>query len=71
MVAEDFQEKNFFELEDPADFDLLKSTPKTLLSRQKGLVVIDKIQLIPKLFPLLWVLADDSSLSQKFLILRK
>lgn len=58
-----------FDLEDPSDFELLKVSPKTILMKQEGLVIIDEIQLIPELFPLLRVLADSTNLKSKYLIL--
>ena len=62
-------ESTIFDLEDPADFDLLSETPKIILQQQKGLVILDEIQRIPELFPLLRVLADETDSFRKFLIL--
>jgi predicted AAA+ superfamily ATPase len=62
-------ESIIFDLEDPADFDLLSETPKIILQQQKGLVILDEIQRIPELFPLLRVLADEPISPRKFLIL--
>ena len=62
-------ESNIFDLEDPADYGLLSETPKIILQQQKGLVILDEIQRIPELFPLLRVLADESDSPRKFLIL--
>jgi len=62
-------ESTIFDLEDPADFDLLSTTPKIILQQQKGLVILDEIQRIPELFPLLRVLADEPDSPRKFLIL--
>lgn len=62
-------ESIIFDLEDPTDFDLLSETPKIILQQQKGLVVLDEIQRIPELFPLLRVLADETGSPRKFLIL--
>lgn len=62
-------ESTIFDLEDPADFDLLSETPKIILQQQKGLVILDEIQRIPELFPLLRVLADEPDSPRKFLIL--
>ena len=58
-----------FDLEDPADFELLKNSPKIILTQQEGLIIIDEIQRLPELFPLLRVLADAPDLKTKFLIL--
>lgn len=59
----------FFDLEDPDDFELLKNSAKQILSQQTGLVVIDEVQRLPKLFPLLRVLADQQNVDRKFLLL--
>lgn len=58
-----------FDLEDPADFELLKSNPKQIFNRLEGLVIIDEIQRLPELFPLLRVLADVLDSKRKYLIL--
>lgn len=62
-------ESTIFDLEDPADYNLLSETPKIILQQQKGLVILDEIQRIPELFPLLRILADESDSPRKFLIL--
>jgi uncharacterized protein len=58
-----------FDLEDPADFELLKSNPKQIFTGLEGLVIIDEIQRLPELFPLLRVLADEADSKRKYLIL--
>lgn len=58
-----------FDLEDPADFELLKSNPKQIFYGLEGLVIIDEIQRLPELFPLLRVLADEANSKRKYLIL--
>jgi predicted AAA+ superfamily ATPase len=58
-----------FDLEDPADFELLKSNPKQIFYGLEGLVIIDEIQRLPELFPLLRVLADEVDSKRKYLIL--
>jgi predicted AAA+ superfamily ATPase len=58
-----------FDLEDPADFELLKSNPKQIFSGLEGLVIIDEIQRLTELFPLLRVLADEADTKRKYLIL--
>jgi predicted AAA+ superfamily ATPase len=65
----DFNEANYFDLEDPTHLDRLSQNPKVALSMLSGLVVIDEIQRIPELFPLLRVLVDDLNLKLNFLIL--
>ncbi len=59
---------HFFDLEDPTDLAKLQN-PKLALQDLKGLVVIDEIQRLPEVFPLLRVLADRKPLKTKFLIL--
>ncbi|MBL7969580.1 MAG: ATP-binding protein [Prolixibacteraceae bacterium] len=59
----------FFDLEDPDDFELLKSSAKQLLNQQTGLIVIDEVQRLPELFPLLRVMADQQNADRKFLLL--
>jgi hypothetical protein len=58
-----------FDLEDPSDFELLKSSPKQIFSGLEGLIIIDEIQRLPELFPLLRVLADEIDSKRKYLIL--
>lgn len=57
-----------FDLEDPTDVARLR-TPRLTLERLRGLVVIDEIQRMPDLFPLLRVLADRPRNPARFLIL--
>ncbi len=59
---------NYFDLEDPSSLARL-SEPDTALRPLRGLVVIDEIQRLPGLFPLLRVLADRKPLRARFLIL--
>jgi len=58
----------FFDLENPADLARL-STPMLALEPLRGLVVIDEVQRLPKLFEVLRVLADRPRRPAKFLIL--
>jgi predicted AAA+ superfamily ATPase len=62
------EEIHFFDLETPSDLARL-ANPELLLSPLKGLVILDEIQRLPELFPLLRVLADRSDLPARFLIL--
>lgn len=64
-----FNQANYFDLEDPTDLDRLQINPKLSLSLLKGLVIIDEIQRVPELFPLIRVLVDDENLELTFLIL--
>lgn len=58
---------HYFDLEDPKDLARLHS-PQITLEPLRGLIVIDEIQRVPDLFPLLRVLVDKQR-PQKFLIL--
>ncbi len=58
----------WFDLENPVDLQRL-STPLTALEPLRGLVVIDEIQRLPKLFEILRVLADRPRTPARFLIL--
>lgn len=60
--------ENYFDLEDPLDLTRLQN-PRTILGACRGLVVIDEIQRMPALFPLLRVLADRPEHPARFLIL--
>ena len=59
---------NYFDLEDPESLARLEQ-PKLALENLEGLIVIDKIQRKPELFPLLRVLADRQPNPSKFLVL--
>lgn len=58
----------WFDLEDPRDAQRLRE-PMTALEGLRGLVVIDEIQRVPELFPVLRVLADRRPLPARFLVL--
>ena len=62
------RQTEYFDLEDPTDVRRLEN-PSLALGPLEGLVVIDEIQRIPDLFPLLRVLADRQPLPARFLIL--
>ncbi len=57
-----------FDLEDPTDLAQL-ADPKLALESLEGLVVIDEIQRIPELFPVLRVLVDRPGNPTRFLVL--
>lgn len=57
-----------FDLESPADLARL-SNPELVLSRLRGLVILDEIQKMSELYPVLRVLADRPGLPARFLIL--
>lgn len=58
----------YFDLEAQADLRSLEQ-PQLALENLKGLVVIDEIQRMPELFPVLRVLSDRKPLPARFLIL--
>jgi predicted AAA+ superfamily ATPase len=62
------QRVHHFDLESPADLARL-ANPELALSRLEGLVILDEIQRLPELFPLLRVLADRPERPASFLIL--
>jgi len=57
-----------FDLEDPTDLAALEN-PKLVLQDLSGLVIIDEIQRLPELFPILRVLVDRPDNAARFLIL--
>lgn len=59
---------NYFDLEDPRSYARL-TAPMTALEPLEGLVVIDEVQRMPELFPILRVLVDRRPLPARFLIL--
>ena len=58
-----------FDLEDPAALSRLVADANLALRSLKGLVVIDEVQRLPNLFPLLRVLADRRPRPARFLVL--
>lgn len=61
-------ETAWFDLEDPADLARLDD-PGLELRPLRGLVVLDEVQRLPDIFPLLRVLADRPSTPARFLVL--
>jgi len=59
---------HFLDLESPADKAKLQN-PELYLKSLSGLIIIDEIQIMPELFPVLRVLADQSEKDRRFLIL--
>jgi hypothetical protein len=57
-----------FDLEDPDDLARIEE-PKLALASLEGLVVIDEVQRLPGLFPVLRVLVDRPAATARFLIL--
>lgn len=68
MVAEAMPEVHRFDLESPSDLARL-ANPELVLGELRGLVVLDEIQRMPELFPVLRVLADRPGTPARFLIL--
>ncbi len=66
-LARSMNSDHFFDLENPRDAAKFKN-PQLLLENLSGLIVIDEIQRLPSLFPLLRVLVDTRP-QQKYLIL--
>lgn len=62
------QTSHAFDLESPFDLGRL-ADPALALAPLKGLVVLDEIQRVPGLFPLLRVLADRRPIRTRFLVL--
>jgi predicted AAA+ superfamily ATPase len=58
----------FFDLESPSDQTRL-ANPEVALAPLRGLVVLDEVQAMPAIFPVLRVLADRKPLPARFLIL--
>jgi predicted AAA+ superfamily ATPase len=61
-------EIHYFDLESPADLARL-SNPELVLSRLSGLIILDEIQRMAELYPVLRVLADRPEVPARFLIL--
>lgn len=66
-LARQFKYDHYFDLENPRDIARLDQ-PQLALEELEGLVVIDEIQRLPDLFPLLRYLVDTNP-DQKYLIL--
>lgn len=66
-LAREFDFDHYFDLENPRDIARL-GQPQLALEDLKGLIVIDEIQRVPELFPLLRYLVDHKP-DQKYLIL--
>jgi predicted AAA+ superfamily ATPase len=68
LLARHTGPRHFFDLESPADVSRL-SEPELALGPLEGLVVLDEIQRLPELFPVLRVLADRPASPASFLVL--
>ncbi len=68
LVASWPEPTTFFDLEDPVDQRRLED-PGLALRPLRGLVVLDEVQRLPEVFPLLRVLADRPDVPARFLLL--
>lgn len=66
-LARQFPFDHYFDLEKPRDLAMLDN-PQLVLENRTGLIVIDEIQRLPEIFPLLRYLVD-SEIKQRYLIL--
>lgn len=66
-LAGEFEAEHHFDLENPRDLAALQN-PQLALEDLKGLIVIDEIQRLPEIFPLLRFLVDTHP-EQRYLIL--
>ena len=66
-IARQLEFDHYFDLENPRDMVSMEQ-PQLTLEDLKGLIIIDEIQRIPELFPLIRYLADTNP-QQKYLIL--
>jgi len=66
-IAREFDCDHYFDLENPRDLAGLEH-PQLSLENRRGLIVIDEIQRLPDLFPLIRYLVDNNP-DQKYLIL--
>ncbi|MBM4089317.1 MAG: ATP-binding protein [Planctomycetes bacterium] len=60
---------HFFDLERSVDRQALSTAPERTLSTLRGLVVLDEVQTMPQLLPVLRVLADRRGTPARFLLL--
>jgi uncharacterized protein len=69
-VKEHFKDgADFFDLENPLDVVRLENPMLALANTSKKLIIIDEIQRVPEIFPVLRVLVDRETWNQKILIL--
>jgi hypothetical protein len=69
-VAEDWAGRAvIFDLENPVTREALAATPAKLLGEQEGLVIVDEVQRMPSLFPLLRPLCDAVKRKAVYLLL--
>jgi predicted AAA+ superfamily ATPase len=68
MIAAEYPEVTFFDLENPASLSKLHE-PLLALQNLSGLIIIDEIQHAPDLFKVLRFLVDQSDIKRNFLVL--
>ena len=68
-LARSLQPDRIFDLESSLDRQVLEASPETTLGALRGLVVLDEIQTMPELLPILRVLADRDGVPARFLLL--
>ncbi|MGE5340687.1 MAG: ATP-binding protein [Candidatus Omnitrophota bacterium] len=66
-ISKEFHAQHFFDLENPRDTTRLEH-PQLALENLTGLIVIDEVQRMPDLFPLIRYMVDNNP-NQKFLVL--
>lgn len=69
QLAEQSGAATIFDLERPSGRAALSATPELTLANARGLVVIDEVQRLPKLFEILRPLCDDPDRKAVFLLL--
>ncbi len=69
MIMEEYPGAVLFDLERETGRAALETTPELTLQEQRGLVVIDEVQRMPKLFEILRPLCDDPRCQATFLLL--
>ena len=68
-LARSLEPDRIFDLESSIDRQVLEAAPESTLGALRGLVVLDEIQTMPSLLPILRVLADREDVPARFLLL--
>jgi uncharacterized protein len=68
-IATGFADATVFDLETTAGYNALSAAPELALSQCRGLVVVDEIQKMPRLFEVLRPLCDAQGRTAKYLLL--
>lgn len=70
-IAKEFKKRAIYlDLENPSDFEKLSKDAKFFLQQyEKNLVIIDEVQRMPQLFPLLRHLIDENRKNSRFILL--